>query len=255
MAAALAAAPEHRNLALAQRPAPRVLSPAVVRPRARRARTAVRPRDMQTNTHVERNLQKVDARSLLLSKTIDAAGPETQRFCGERCVRSSGSGVPAGAVAASGPSGHASSKARSRSLMPAQECARALVTQTCRESAVLEAAFERGQNCRGKIFRDEIVRCDSRADQNRGSGARRRSQQTLTLVRSATRARQSLDQSPTEMSQSSTPQTFVCPRERLLDPHNLVYLHSNDARPDCARRVPGIALSQRRAAGSVSQPA
>jgi hypothetical protein len=122
-------------------------------PRARRATRAVWPRDRPTNTHVARDLWNSDARTLLLSETINAAGGLNQRFAESAAFDRVDRVMPAGAFAASGPSGQTRSKTRSRiAQVRAARVWRVSSPDFARVGSISTRGFAGGQNCREKFL-------------------------------------------------------------------------------------------------------
>jgi hypothetical protein len=167
---------------------PRVVAVAA-QPRARRATRAVWPRDRPTNTHVARDLWNSDARILLLSETINAAGGLNQRFAESAAFDRVDRVMPAGAFAASGPSGQTRSKTRSRiaQVRAARVCAR--VVQILRVSAQFQLEGSPADKTVVKNFwGDEGVRFAARVDMNSDPGCTRMTAAGAALDRSSIRA-------------------------------------------------------------------
>jgi hypothetical protein len=161
----------HQGSRVARPPKASVLVAVAAQPRARRATRAVWPKDRPTNTHVARDLWNSDARILLLSETINAAGGLNQRFAESAAFDRVDRVMPAGAFAASGPSGQTRSKTRSRiaQVRAARVCAS--VGLILRGSAQFQLEGFPADKTVVKIFLgDEGVRFAARVDMNSDPG-------------------------------------------------------------------------------------
>jgi hypothetical protein len=164
------ARPPKASVLVAVAAQPRVVAVAA-QPRARRATRAVWPRDRPTNTHVARDLWNSDARILLLSETINAAGGLNQRFAESAAFDRVDRVMPAGAFAASGPSGQTRSKTRSRI---AQVRAARVWCVSSPDFARVGSISTRGSPADKTVVKnfwgDEVVRFAARVDMNSDPG-------------------------------------------------------------------------------------
>ena len=146
------------------RPGAETVPPAA--PRARRSTPAESRRGRHTNTHVGRDPQNRNARRCSSCwKRPTQPGPEIRQVPGTTAIDRGGAVMPAGAFAASGPTRHRESKARSRRARAALAARTPWRALNLAPGARLRAGLcPRDKTVPKKVFRDNVVSCTPFAD-------------------------------------------------------------------------------------------